>query len=218
MRRPTRRHWASLAVAAGIAALMIAGLAGAGTAAQPEGAATEELSVAATCLQPQAPPPAGASADYYLKIDGVEGESTADRHAGEIDIESFTWGISQSSLLNCTTSARTAFQPILIVKRIDKSSPVLMQAVANGKHIARAVLSAERAGERPFTFSRITFGELVVAGYSLGVGPGALPVDQFSLSYATIKFEYIQQRPDGGAGKTTTFCWNVRANRPCPTT
>ena len=57
----TRRRWASMTVAAGTVALLIAGVAGAGTAAQPDGTATEQLSVAATCLQPQAPKPAGAA-------------------------------------------------------------------------------------------------------------------------------------------------------------
>jgi len=34
--------------------------------------------------------------DMFLKIDDIEGESVDDVHAGEIDILSWSWGMSQS--------------------------------------------------------------------------------------------------------------------------
>ena len=34
--------------------------------------------------------------DAFLKIDGIPGESTAEKHKGEIEIESFSWGVSNS--------------------------------------------------------------------------------------------------------------------------
>ena len=37
-----------------------------------------------------------AAADYFLKIDGIEGESKADKHKDEIDLQSFSWGATQS--------------------------------------------------------------------------------------------------------------------------
>src|SRR5215510_9641098 len=37
-----------------------------------------------------------ASVDFFLKIDGVDGESSDDRHKGEIEIHSFSWGASNS--------------------------------------------------------------------------------------------------------------------------
>jgi type VI secretion system secreted protein Hcp len=36
--------------------------------------------------------------DYFLKIDGIQGESKADRHKDEIDIESLSWGETQSGI------------------------------------------------------------------------------------------------------------------------
>jgi len=38
-----------------------------------------------------------AHVDYFLKIDGVDGESTDDKHKGEINIESWSWGVTQST-------------------------------------------------------------------------------------------------------------------------
>ena len=38
----------------------------------------------------------GAAVDYYLKIDTIDGESTDDRHKGEIEVLSFSWGATPS--------------------------------------------------------------------------------------------------------------------------
>jgi len=37
---------------------------------------------------------ATAAVDMFLKIDGVEGESKDQKHPGTIEIESFSWGMS----------------------------------------------------------------------------------------------------------------------------
>ncbi len=34
---------------------------------------------------------------YFLKIEGIAGESTDAKHKGEIEVESFSWGVSQSA-------------------------------------------------------------------------------------------------------------------------
>ena len=50
-----------------------------------------------------------AAVDYFLKIDGVEGEATAKGHEKEIEILSWSWGVSQSSAANA--SARATSKP-----------------------------------------------------------------------------------------------------------
>ena len=35
------------------------------------------------------------AADYFLKLEGIKGESTDDKHKDEIDVLSFSWGASQ---------------------------------------------------------------------------------------------------------------------------
>ena len=34
--------------------------------------------------------------DAFLKIEGIEGESTDKTHPGEIEIESFSWGVANT--------------------------------------------------------------------------------------------------------------------------
>ena len=36
-------------------------------------------------------------AEYFLKLSGIEGESQDSKHKGEIEIESFSWGLTNSA-------------------------------------------------------------------------------------------------------------------------
>ena len=44
-------------------------------------------------------------------------------------------------------------------------------------------------------------------------GGEALPVDQFSLNFATIKFEYKPQKADGSLDSAVTAGYNLKANK-----
>jgi type VI secretion system Hcp family effector len=76
-----------------------------------------------------AAPPA-AAADYYLKINGVRGESTQKDHKEWIEVLSYSWGASNQ---RAAPGAAVAGPPqggpgtLNIVKRIDKASPLLMK-------------------------------------------------------------------------------------------
>ena len=37
-----------------------------------------------------------AIADYFLKVDGVEGEAPDSKHKNEIDVQSWSWGETQT--------------------------------------------------------------------------------------------------------------------------
>ena len=42
---------------------------------------------------------AQASLEWFLKIDGIKGESTDERHKDEIVIEAFSWGAQRSAVV-----------------------------------------------------------------------------------------------------------------------
>ena len=97
-----------------------------------------------------------AAVDYFLKIDGVSGESQADGHVGEIEVESFSWGARQPSTIQAGGgggAGRVSMQDFHFTMPAGKSSPKLMQACASGQHLAQAVLVALRGGgDRPQPF------------------------------------------------------------------
>lgn len=199
---------------AAVAALIATLVTGSGPAtAAPAGDASSTPATA--CTAAPAPAPA-ASVDYFLRLDGIPGESTDDQHAGEIDIASFQWGVNLEGTACSTARQRPTISGISIAKNLDRASPKLMQAAATGTHIATATLTARRAGgPAGQEFLVITLQQVVVSGYALDAGAGTFPQDTFTLAFATIKVEYTPQNADGTAGTPVTFCFDTRADRAC---
>ena len=95
------------------------------------------------------------ASDYFLEIDGIKGESKDDKHKGQIDIDSFSWGLSQSGLTRGGGgggAGKATFQDIHFTKSVDSSSPVLFLSCASGKHIQKATLYGRKQGEDPLEY------------------------------------------------------------------
>jgi type VI secretion system secreted protein Hcp len=146
-----------------------------------------------------------ALVDYFLKIDGIQGESQDSKHKNEIEIESFSWGATQtgtSSHGGGMGAGRVQMQDFHFVMRVNKSSPKLMLACANGEHVKSAVLVCRKAGKDQQEYLKITFTDLLVSNYQTS-GTGAadvIPMDQISLNFTKVEMEYKEQKPDGTLG------------------
>ena len=157
--------------------------------------------------------------DYFLKIDGVDGESQDDRHRGEIELASFSWGETNSGAVGHAGGAgvgRVSAQDFHIVKRVDKASPKLFIACATGQHFAKAVLVARKPGVEQQEFLKLTFEDLLVTSYQLASEGGgqALPMDQAGFGFAKLEVSYRPQKPDGSLDAEITQKFDFAANRP----
>ena len=152
-----------------------------------------------------------AAADYFLKIDGIEGESKADKHTGEIDLESFSWGATHSGSFATGGgggSGKVSMQDFHFTMGINKEGPALFLACAQGDHIPKAILTCRKAGKEQQEFLKVTFSDILVSSYQTGGSGGAdvLPVDQISLNFAKIEIEYKEQQKTGAlAGSVKKF-------------
>ncbi len=160
------------------------------------------LVAAATTLALASPALVDAAAvDYYLKVDGIEGEATAKGHEKEIEVLSFSLGANQAS--PATSSRLSATKPCVsdmnFAKRVDKSSPLLFANAVSGMVIPTAKLTARKAGEGQQEFLVIELTNVLVSSYSAGAG-GDVPTDQFALSFASLKMDYKPQNADGSLG------------------
>jgi type VI secretion system secreted protein Hcp len=143
-----------------------------------------------------------AAADYFLKIDGIEGESKADKHTGEIDIESFSWGETQSGTFAVGGgggAGKVSMQDFHFTMPVNKASPALFLACAQGDHIKNATLTCRKAGKKQQEFLKVTFSDILVSSYQTGGSGGAdvLPTDQISLNFAKIEVEYKEYDATG---------------------
>jgi type VI secretion system secreted protein Hcp len=149
--------------------------------------------------------------DMFLKIDGISGESLDNKHKGEIDISSFSFGATQVSNARASGAGagKVSFQDIHISSPVNVASPKLFQACATGQHFKKAVLTCRKAGgDQGIEFLKLTLTDLLVSSFSNGSNPldsgfsslageDAFPTDQFSLSFAKIELDYTSQRLPG---------------------
>jgi type VI secretion system secreted protein Hcp len=154
--------------------------------------------------------------DYFLRIDGIAGESTDARHKGEIAVQTFLWGENQSAspLGGGGGAGKLSAGPLIVTSRASKASPPLLLACATGQHIKSAVLSARRAGggKGQFEFLTISLADVVITSYEVNANADGGPMDEVSLAFAQIVVEYREQNPDGSAGAVTRAGWDVKAN------
>jgi type VI secretion system secreted protein Hcp len=154
--------------------------------------------------------------DYFLKLTGIEGESTDSTHAKEIQLESWSWGESNSgssSLGGGAGAGKVSMNDFNVAKRLDKASPLLLEQCANGKHIAEAKLTCRKQGEKPLEYLIVTMTDLIISSYQVGAGGDDIPIDQVSFNFASIKFEYKEQDAKGVAKASTKGGWDVKQNK-----
>ncbi|HET6458908.1 MAG TPA: type VI secretion system tube protein Hcp [Nitrosopumilaceae archaeon] len=154
-----------------------------------------------------------AASDYYLKIDGIDGESTSANHKGEIDIQSFSWGVSNSGSMALGSGGGTGkvqFQDFHFTKTVDKSSPQLMQAVATGEHLNTVDLSVSRGGTAAYYIFHME--NVMISSYSTSGGSGGVPMEEVSFTYQKIEMQYVPTNPDGSAAAAVKASWDLKTN------
>ena len=159
-----------------------------------------------------------AAVDYHLELEGVPGESGDSKHKGQIQIESFSWGCSNSgghSVGGGGGAGKVSFQDIHLTTGVNKASPVLMQKCADGSHIKKAVLHVRKQGGDQQEYYTVTMEDLLVSSYQSGghAGGGTVPMDQFALNFTKILFDYKPQKPDGSLDSPVHGGWDVKANK-----
>ncbi len=144
--------------------------------------------------------------DYFLKIEGIEGESQDVKHKGEIDILSWSWGESNSGSAAFGGGAgagKVSMQDFHFVMKINKASPKLFLATANGQRVNQAVLSGRRSKHQQ-DFLKWTLTNLLVSSFQTaggGAEGGGLPIEQFGLNFTRVRIDYRPQKPDGTLGE-----------------
>jgi type VI secretion system secreted protein Hcp len=159
-----------------------------------------------------------ATADYFLKIDGIPGESQDAKHKGAIDLESFSWGETNSGSAGGGGgggAGKVAMQDFHFTSRVNKASPTLFLACATGKHIKEAVFSARKAGKGQQDYLIIKLKDLLISSYQIGGAQAAddLPMDQVSFNFAQIEYEYRPQKPDGTLDSPIKAGWDVKKGK-----
>jgi type VI secretion system secreted protein Hcp len=155
---------------------------------------------------------------WFLKIDGIVGGSVDAAHQGEIDVESWSWGLTNGSSItggSGSSSARPVFQDIQFVTSLSQASPVLFLACAQGRHLRSAILSGVPITAGGSTTSlKVTMADVIISSFQLGDSAAAAPSQQFSMRYERVTITYVPQSPSGAPAAEVTAGWDVKQNRP----
>jgi len=122
----------------------------------------------------------------YLKIGDIKGESQrAPTATDNGEILAWSWGQTNArsdsdhkdwiNLLSVNSSASAAAAgpsvdgpgTLVIRRRVDKSSPKLMEACANGKHIDKVDLTLRKAGGESETYYKYELENVIITSYSV---------------------------------------------------
>ena len=151
--------------------------------------------------------------DAFLKIEGIEGESTDKTHPGEIEIQSFSWGVSNTSsggVGGGGGAGKASFTDMSFQSALSKAGPSLMLACATGRHLPSATLTCRKGGDKGIEFLKIKLSDILVSSYQDGGSAGAdFPEDSFSLNFTKIDFLYTVQR----TGETVESSFDLRENK-----
>jgi type VI secretion system secreted protein Hcp len=158
-----------------------------------------------------------AIVDYFLKLEGIDGESEDKTHSKEIHIESWSFGEQQSGTMahgGGGGAGKVQMHDFHFVMKTNAASPKLFLACASGEHIKKAVLTCRKAGKDQQEYLKWTFTELLVSSYQTG-GSGSsdvLPLDQISLNFAQVEVAYKSQKSDGTLAGELKSGWNLKQN------
>ncbi len=154
--------------------------------------------------------------DLFLKIEGITGESQDARHRGAIELQSFSFGEQESGHAGGGGGAgKVSFQDFQFTAKVNKASPHLFLACASGRHFPKATLIARKAGGHGLEFLTLTFQDVVVSSFH-DAGAAAstdAPVDQVSLNFGKVTFEFVPQKADGSGDAAVSVAWDVVHNR-----
>jgi type VI secretion system secreted protein Hcp len=156
--------------------------------------------------------------DMYLKLEKVEGESQDDKHKGEIDIVSWSWGARQSGtghLGGGAGAGKVEVQDLTITKYVDKSSPLLFFLCCRGEHVPSAVLTVRKSGgAKPLEYLKITLDKVFISAYQTGGSSGQdLITETVTLNFTKSKVEYVPQKLDGSGGPSIIKGWDISSNK-----
>lgn len=155
--------------------------------------------------------------DTYIKIEGVEGEATADGFEKQIEIYSFSWGASNPTTIGSGSSGLSAGKVSLssfnIMKKTEKSSARLFAACCKGDHFTSALVSLRKAtgegGQGVYLTYKFTDVMVESIQWSGSSGGDDTPTESVSLAYGKVEIEYKNQGKDGKLAVAGQAAWDL---------
>ena len=157
------------------------------------------------------------ASDIFTKLGDIKGESPDDKHKGEIELLSWSWGVQQSGTMahgGGGGEGKASFHDFSFSHYIDKSSPVLLKACATGEHIKDGIITVRKAGKGQQEFLIIKFNDILITSVNpTATGNGGGTAENVALQCSKVDLEYKPQKPDGSLDAGVHFKYDIKANK-----
>lgn len=153
--------------------------------------------------------------DIFVKIGDIKGESNDASHKDWVDVLSYSHGMTNmGSETHGGESGKPSHEDFVIVKKLDKSSPKLYEALNTGEHIPEVRIELIRKGEAKQKFMEYKLTDVLITSTKIeGDTSETAPVEQVSFSYSKIEWIYTPQKEDGSSDASIKTGWDLKLNK-----
>lgn len=158
--------------------------------------------------------------DCFLKIEGVNGESTREGFEKWIEIDNFSWGASNPTTIGPGTTGaaggRVSLHGFSFMKRSDSASAEIFSHCCHGKHFPKAKVTMLKAtgDKKPLEFLVYEFEEVFVDAVSWGASRGDNePQENVTFAFGKITVNYMPQTKTGAPGSPIRTSWDVTSGK-----
>ncbi|HEY7284241.1 MAG TPA: type VI secretion system tube protein Hcp [Vicinamibacterales bacterium] len=156
--------------------------------------------------------------DIFAKLGDIKGESADAKHKDEIEVLSFSWGVSNTGSLaigaaGAAVAGKATFKDLSIVHSIDKASPLLLKACATGVHLKDATITHRKAGKGQQEFLVVKMNDIIITSVTESGSTDQPYAETVSLSFAKVDVEYFSQKQDGSLDAAVAFKYDIVANK-----
>jgi type VI secretion system secreted protein Hcp len=156
------------------------------------------------------------ASDIFAKIGDIKGESLDDKHKDEIEVLSYSWGLNNAGSMAHGSGGgegKASFHDISFTHRVDKASPVLMQACATGTHLKEATITHRKAGKGQQEYFVVKLTDVLVTSVQEGGAGNDGITEQVSLAFAKVDMQYKPQKADGSLDAGIHFKYDLKAQK-----
>ena len=156
------------------------------------------------------------AADIFAKLGDIKGESLDDKHKDEIELLSWSWGVTNAKAPLTGSGGgkgKATFHDLSFTHKIDKASPLLLKGCATGQHLKEATITRRKAGKGQQEYLVIKMNDVVITSVAEEDDGGSGQVEAVTLAFAKVDLEYRPQKQDGSLDAGIHFKYDIKANK-----
>jgi type VI secretion system secreted protein Hcp len=155
------------------------------------------------------------ASDIFAKIGDIKGESLDSKHKDEIEVLSWSWGVTNPVKVSGSGggTGKASFHDLSFTHKIDKASPLLLKGCATGQHLKEATITHRKAGKGQQEFLIIKMNDVLVTAVTEDDSSEGGRLETVSLAFAKVDLEYRPQKSDGSLDAGIHFKYDIKAHK-----